>query len=99
MDDYGIASLIFHMMFLTMCAFVMLNLVIAVILENFQKSTENEEATVSRDHFLRFQEVRRRAAPQRRAWNRHSTDETPRPLYLLPFRHSSLFRWDSGRPI
>ena len=62
-DDYGIASLIFHMMFLTMCAFVMLNLVIAVILENFQKSTENEEATVSRDHFLRFQEVRRRATP------------------------------------
>jgi len=56
-DEYGIASLIYHMMFLVMCAFVMLNLVIAVILENFQKSTENEEATVSRDHFLRFQEV------------------------------------------
>jgi hypothetical protein len=56
-DPWGIASILFHLTFLTLCAFVMLNLVIAVILENFQKSTDGEEAIVSRDHFRRYQEV------------------------------------------
>mmetsp|Transcript_3541 Transcript_3541/g.12709 ORF Transcript_3541/g.12709 Transcript_3541/m.12709 type:complete len:1714 (-) Transcript_3541:989-6130(-) len=51
------AAIIYFIVFVILCAFVMLNLVIAVILDNFQNSNQNEEAPVGRDHVVRFCEV------------------------------------------
>jgi hypothetical protein len=64
-DPFGILSLIFFWAFVILCAMVMLNLVIAVILENFQSENfENDTGDddvdnpkVGRDHVVRFQEV------------------------------------------
>ena len=39
-----------------LCAFILLNLVIAVILDNFQASTENEEMVVASGHLMQFVE-------------------------------------------
>uniref|UniRef100_A0A7S1XCD4 Voltage-gated ion channel superfamily n=1 Tax=Tetraselmis chuii TaxID=63592 RepID=A0A7S1XCD4_9CHLO len=43
--------------FVLICSFILLNLVIAVILDNFQSSTANEAMPVSRFHMSRFVEV------------------------------------------
>eukprot|EP00892_Ulva_mutabilis_P001295 jgi/Ulvmu1/11166/UM072_0002.1 len=47
----------YFMTFVLMCAFLLLNLVIAVILDNFQSSTNNEELEVSQSNLLNFAEV------------------------------------------
>eukprot|EP00899_Mesostigma_viride_P019380 jgi/Mesvir1/27443/Mv07229-RA.2 len=50
-------AIFFFIIFIVLCAFVMLNLVIAVILDNFHSSSVNEEAPVSREHMQRFADV------------------------------------------
>lgn len=50
-------AVFFFVSFVMLCAFVLLNLVIAVILDNFQASTENEEMPVASGHLLRFVEL------------------------------------------
>lgn len=47
----------YFMTFVLMCAFLLLNLVIAVILDNFQSSTNNEELEVSQGNLLNFAEI------------------------------------------
>mmetsp|Transcript_58372 Transcript_58372/g.186072 ORF Transcript_58372/g.186072 Transcript_58372/m.186072 type:complete len:1616 (+) Transcript_58372:485-5332(+) len=48
------AAVIFFCVFVILCAFVMLNLVIAVILDNFQNSSQEEEAPVSQQHMDKY---------------------------------------------
>lgn len=50
-------TIAYFMAFVLMCAFLLLNLVIAVILDNFQSSTNNEELEVSQSNLLNFAEV------------------------------------------
>jgi len=52
-----IGAILYFCVFVIVCAFVMLNLVIAVILDNFQSNSQNEEAPVGRDHMVKFTEV------------------------------------------
>jgi len=54
---HPVGAIIYFCVFVILCAFVMLNLVIAVILDNFQSNSQNEEAPVGRDHMVRFTEV------------------------------------------
>jgi len=70
-DDYenqctphASAAIIYFIVFVILCAFVMLNLVIAVILDNFQNSNQSEEVPVSRDDMVRFCEVWAKHADQ-----------------------------------
>jgi len=53
----AVGTIVYFIIFVIICAFVMLNLVIAVILDNFQSNSQNEEAPVGRDHMIRFVEV------------------------------------------
>jgi len=53
----GVATILFFCCFVILCAFVMLNLVIAVILDNFQSNSLNEEVPVSKEHMQRFTEI------------------------------------------
>mmetsp|Transcript_6417 Transcript_6417/g.22602 ORF Transcript_6417/g.22602 Transcript_6417/m.22602 type:complete len:1664 (+) Transcript_6417:339-5330(+) len=50
-------AILYFFIFVILCAFVMLNLVIAVIIDNFQNSNSSEDAPVGRDDFIRFVEV------------------------------------------
>jgi hypothetical protein len=54
---HPIGAILFFCFFVILCAFVMLNLVIAVILDNFQSNSQNEEIPVSKEHMTRFTEV------------------------------------------
>mmetsp|Transcript_3119 Transcript_3119/g.7221 ORF Transcript_3119/g.7221 Transcript_3119/m.7221 type:complete len:1718 (+) Transcript_3119:685-5838(+) len=54
---HPIGAILFFTFFVILCAFVMLNLVIAVILDNFQSNSQSEEAPVSKDHMARYTEV------------------------------------------
>ncbi|KAK3250718.1 Caveolin-2 [Cymbomonas tetramitiformis] len=56
-DPYGIAALLYFISFIVICAFVLLNLVIGVILENFESCSQQEEAPVGREHMQSFQDV------------------------------------------
>ena len=47
-------TILFFCFFVIVCAFVMLNLVIAVILDNFQNVGQNEEVPVSKEHMQRY---------------------------------------------
>ena len=47
----------YFMLFMVLCSFLLLNLVIAVILDNFQNSSSNEELDVSQSNILRFAEM------------------------------------------
>ena len=51
-----IVTVVYFITFVMLCAFVLLNLVIAVILDNFQASTESEEMPVASGHLLRYVE-------------------------------------------
>lgn len=71
-DNAGFLALLFFWSFVILCAMVMLNLVIAVILENFQseniqneRNDEDDEDNmkVGRDHVQRFQDVWSRLDP------------------------------------
>eukprot|EP00803_Ostreobium_quekettii_P004182 evm.model.scf_87.7 EVM.evm.TU.scf_87.7 scf_87:110745-119200(-) len=53
----AIAAIVYFYIFVVVCAFILLNLVIAVILDNFQSSSQNEEMPVGRGHLLWFVEV------------------------------------------
>ena len=48
------AAIIYFCIFVIFCAFVMLNLVIAVILDNFQNSSSDDESPVSKDRLNEF---------------------------------------------
>lgn len=50
-------TIAYFMTFVLMCAFLLLNLVIAVILDNFQNSTNNEELEVSQSNLLNFADI------------------------------------------
>jgi hypothetical protein len=50
----GFITIFYFMLFVILCAFLLLNLVIAVILDNFQSSTNNEELEVSRSNLLNY---------------------------------------------
>lgn len=54
----SIAVVTYFLVFVIVCAFILLNLVIAVILDNFQSSSQNEAMPVSKGHLIRFSEVR-----------------------------------------
>lgn len=54
---HPVGAILYFCVFVILCAFVMLNLVIAVILDNFQSNSQNEEAPVGRDHMVKFTEV------------------------------------------
>jgi len=54
---HKIVTIFYFIVFVILCAFVMLNLVIAVILDNFQNSNQSEDAQVGQEHVLRFCEV------------------------------------------
>ena len=47
----------YFMLFMVLCGFLLLNLVIAVILDNFQNSSSNEELEVSQSNILQFAEM------------------------------------------
>jgi Ion transport protein len=47
----------YFMLFVVLCGFLLLNLVIAVILDNFQNSSSNEELEVSQSNILQFSEL------------------------------------------
>lgn len=47
----------YFILFMVLCSFLLLNLVIAVILDNFQNSSSNEELEVSQSNILGFAEV------------------------------------------
>jgi len=49
-----VVAILYFVIFVILCAFVMLNLVIAVILDNFQNSNENEDVMVGQDNVQRF---------------------------------------------
>ena len=57
-DDHcgmpGYLTISYFMLFVLLCAFLLLNLVIAVILDNFQSSTSNEELDVSQSDLLAY---------------------------------------------
>lgn len=55
----NIAVVMYFVVFVVVCAFILLNLVIAVILDNFQSSSQNEAMPVSKGHLIQFSEVRR----------------------------------------
>jgi hypothetical protein len=48
----GGLTIVYFMLFVLLCAFLLLNLVIAVILDNFQSSNNNEELEVSQSNLL-----------------------------------------------
>jgi Ion transport protein len=50
-------TIFYFIVFVVLCAFLLLNLVIAVILDNFQNSTNNEELEVSQSSMLNFARV------------------------------------------
>jgi hypothetical protein len=50
----GGITIFYFMLFVILCAFLLLNLVIAVILDNFQSSTNNEELEVSQSNLLNY---------------------------------------------
>ena len=50
----GYITVVYFMLFVLLCAFLLLNLVIAVILDNFQSSTNNEELEVSQSNLLNY---------------------------------------------
>lgn len=54
---YVIVALYFTV-FVVLCAFILLNLLIAVILDNFQSSSQDEAMLVGRSQLLQFTEVR-----------------------------------------
>ena len=47
-------TIVYFMLFVLLCAFLLLNLVIAVILDNFQSSTNNEELDVSQSNLVAY---------------------------------------------
>lgn len=47
----------YFILFMVLCGFLLLNLVIAVILDNFQNTSSNEELEVSQSNILRFAEM------------------------------------------
>ena len=51
---HTILPIIYFCIFVIFCAFVMLNLVIAVILDNFQNSSSDDESPVSKDRLSEF---------------------------------------------
>lgn len=57
-------TIAYFMTFVLMCAFLLLNLVIAVILDNFQSSNNNEELEVSQSNLLNFTEIWSQLDPQ-----------------------------------
>jgi Ion transport protein len=50
-------GILYFVVFVILCAFLLLNLVIAVILDNFQSSTNNEELEVSQSSLLNYARV------------------------------------------
>jgi Ion transport protein/Voltage-dependent L-type calcium channel, IQ-associated len=50
-------TIVYFVLFILLCAFLLLNLVIAVILDNFQSSTNNEELDVSQSNLLAYTRV------------------------------------------
>ena len=53
----AVASIIFHIVFVVLCAFVLLNLVIAIILDNFDQSNSEQEAPVGPEDMQMYVEV------------------------------------------
>ena len=53
----GWLTIIYFMLFVLLCAFLLLNLVIAVILDNFQSSKNNEELDVSQSNLLNYRRI------------------------------------------
>jgi len=53
----SVGAIIYFCAFIILCAFVMLNLVIAVILDNFQSQGHEDEAPVSKENMTRFTEA------------------------------------------
>ena len=56
-SPHSSAAIIYFIFFTLVCAFVMLNLVIAVILDNFQETTQSNDLSVSQESMTNFQEV------------------------------------------
>lgn len=61
----GAFAVIYFMLFVLLCAFLLLNLVIAVILDNFQSSTNNEELEVSQSNLIAYSKAWSQLDPKR----------------------------------
>ena len=56
-SPHPVVAIVYFISFVVLCAFVMLNLVVGVILDNFQDSNTVEAMPVSREHLERFANV------------------------------------------
>jgi Ion transport protein len=70
---WPLLTVAYFMLFVVLCGFLLLNLVIAVILDNFQNSSSNEELEVSQSNVLNFAE----------AWGKLD----PRTTLFIPTAH------------
>ena len=61
---HPVGAIIFFCFFCILCAFVMLNLVIAVILDNFQNNSKTSELGVSKEDMMHFTDVWMRLDPR-----------------------------------
>ena len=61
---HPVGTIIFFCFFCILCAFVMLNLVIAVILDNFQNNSKTSELGVSKEDMMHFTDVWMRLDPR-----------------------------------
>ena len=61
---HPVGAIIFFCFFCILCAFVMLNLVIAVILDNFQNNSKTAELGVSKEDMMHFTDVWMRLDPR-----------------------------------